>query len=158
MAKPKIKSDGRTITVRVPISIRKRGGRKVVLAPDGTSGVSQMFCQQIDNAMVKALARAFRWRDMLEKGTHATIKEVAGAENINESYMARVLRLTLLAPDIVESIFEGKQPAEITLATLLQRFPCAWKDQLAVLGSTKFSIAPQGPNAACEPLEFRDAK
>ena len=87
-AKPKIKSDGRTITVRVPISIRKRGGRKVVLAPDGmVHDPANLRCQPVDNAMVKAIARAFRWREMLESGTHSTIKEIAKAEKINESPM-----------------------------------------------------------------------
>ena len=68
--------------------------------------------------MVKAIARAFRWREMLENGKHATIAEIAAAEKINESYVGRVLRLTLLAPDIVEAILDGRQPAETTLATL----------------------------------------
>jgi hypothetical protein len=87
MAKPKIKRNGRTITVRVPISIRKRGGRKVVLAPDGApSDPSKLFCQRVDNAMVKAIARAFRWRDMLESGMHATIKEIADAELAPANY------------------------------------------------------------------------
>jgi hypothetical protein len=107
----KIKSDGRTITVRVPISIRKRGGRKVVLAPDGTVGdARKLFCQQVDSAMVKALARAFRWRELLEAGKYTTIREMAAAERINHSYIARVLRLSLLAPDIIESIIDGRQP------------------------------------------------
>ena len=121
MAKPKIKSDGRTITVRVPISIRKRGGRKVVLAPDGTEHDPRTLrCQQIDNAMVKAIARAFRWRELLERGEYATVVEIADAERINESYVSRLLRLTLLAPDIVEAILDGRQPPTITLATLMQ--------------------------------------
>jgi hypothetical protein len=60
--------------------------------------------RHVDNAMVKAIARAFRWRDMLESGEYATIREIANAENINETYVGRVLRLTLLAPDIVEAI------------------------------------------------------
>src|SRR5262245_31568200 len=112
----KIKSDGRTITVRVPISIRKRGGRKVVLAPDGSHhGPGTLRCQQIDNAMVKALARAFRWRDMLECGVCMTIKEIAHQEAINESYVSRTLRLTLLAPDIVEAIVDGSQAPHVTL-------------------------------------------
>jgi hypothetical protein len=68
--------------------------------------------------MVKAIARAFRWRDMLENGTHATIAEIAAAEKINETYVGRVLRLTLLVPDIVEAILSGRQPAEMTLAVL----------------------------------------
>ena len=133
MAKPRIKSDGRTITVRVPIAIRKRGGRKVVLAPDGTEHDSHALrCQQVDNAMVKALARAFRWREMLESGAYATIKEIASTEQINESYVARVLRLTLLAPNIVEAIVEGRQSPQITLPTLMRRFPSAWRNQLSL--------------------------
>jgi hypothetical protein len=51
----------------------------------------RLFCQQVDNAMVKALARAFRWRDMLERGVHGTIKETASAETINESYHRQAL-------------------------------------------------------------------
>ena len=132
MAQPKIRSDGRTITVRVPISIRKRGGRKVVLAPAGTlAPVQKLLCQQVDNAMVKAIARAFRWREMLENGTHVTTKEIAVAEAINESYVARVLRLTLLAPDLIETIVQGRQSAEVSLAVLMRSFPITWAEQRA---------------------------
>ena len=132
MPKPKIKNDGKTITVRVPIAITKRGGRKVVLAPDGMQhDPSTLRCQQIDNAMVKALARAFRWREMLENGTYGTTKEIARAEAINESYVARVLRLTLLAPDLIEAIMQGRQSTRITLATLMRTFPVAWAEQRA---------------------------
>ena len=79
--------------------------------------------------MVKAIARAFRWRELLEDGTHATIAEIAAAEKINESYVGRVLRLTLLAPDIVEAILGGRQPADITVAVLMRRFPVGWRAQ-----------------------------
>jgi hypothetical protein len=133
MAKPKIKNDGRTITVRVPISIRKRGGRKVVLAPDGTPGDPRQLRQRVDSPLVKSVARAFRWRDMLETGAHATIKEIAASEAINESYIARVLRLTLLAPDFVEAVVEGRQPGEVTLALLMRPFPVGWVEQRAVI-------------------------
>jgi hypothetical protein len=129
MVKTKVKSDDRTITVRVPISIRKRGGRKLVLAPDGTPGGGHLFYQRADSALVKAIARAFRWRDMLENGVYATIKEIAAAEAINESYVARILRLTLLAPSIVESVVDGRQPPQITLPALLRRFPALWQVQ-----------------------------
>ena len=130
MAKPKIKNDGKTITVRVPIAIRKRGGRKVVLAPDGMQhDPSTLRCQQIDNAMVKAIARAFRWQDMLENGICSTVKEIATKEQINQSYISRVLRLTLLAPDIVEQIVDGRQPPGTTLASLLAKLPVRWKEQ-----------------------------
>jgi hypothetical protein len=129
MAKPKIKSDGRTITVRVPISIRKRGGRKVVLAPDGSPGAIALFCRQADNAMVKAIARAFRWREMLENGTYSTIKEIAEGEKIAETYVGRVLRLNLLAPDVVELILAGRQPPRIALPVMMRGFPAEWSDQ-----------------------------
>jgi hypothetical protein len=135
MAKPKIKCDGRTITVRVPISIRKRGGRKVVLAPDGIEyDPRTLRCQQIDNAMVKALARAFRWRDMLENGKYGTIREIAAAESINHSYVARIMRLSLLAPDIVEAIIAGRQPAAFTLPMVMKRFATLWARQRTTLG------------------------
>jgi hypothetical protein len=121
--------DGRTVTVRIPISIRRRGGRKLVLAPDGTPDTSVTHCRRIDNAMIKAIARAFRWREMLENGTHATIAEIATAEKINESYVGRILRLTLLAPDIIEGILGGQQPPQMTLAVLMKPFPVEWERQ-----------------------------
>jgi hypothetical protein len=122
-------TDGRTITVRVPISIRRRGGRKVVLAPNGVNVSAPPVCRHIDNAMVKAIARAFRWREMLEMGTYATIAEIAKAEKINESYVGRVLRLTLLAPDIVEAVLSGRNPEQTTLAVLMGRFSVLWSAQ-----------------------------
>lgn len=136
MAKPKINSDGKTITVRVPIAIRKRGGRKVVLAPDGKmADLLQLRCRKIDNVMIKAIARAFRWREMLENGTYSTVKEIAAKEQINESYVSRVLRLTLLAPEIVESIVDDRSHSpQMTLTTLLDRMPVSWRDQCAAVG------------------------
>ncbi len=129
MTEPNSIGDGRTITVRVPISIRRRGARKLVLAPDGSNITTAPVCRHIDNAMVKAIARAFRWRDMLESGEYATIREIASAERINETYVSRVLRLTLLAPDIVEAILNGRQPSELQLEDLLRRFPVLWAEQ-----------------------------
>jgi hypothetical protein len=131
MTEANFAAEGRTVTVRVPISIRKRGGRKLVLAPDGTSDPWAPPSRRIDNAMVKAIARAFRWRGMLENGTYMTIAEIAVAEKINESYVGRVLRLTLLAPDIVEAILIGRQPPKLQLESLLRRIPVAWQGQRA---------------------------
>jgi hypothetical protein len=125
-AEPTPTGDGRAVTVRVPISIHRRGGRKLVLAPDGTNVTTGPVRRHIDNAMVKAIARAFRWREMLENGTHATIGEIAAAEKIDETYVGRVLRRTLLSPDIVEAIMKGRQPANLQLDGLMQRFPVEW--------------------------------
>jgi hypothetical protein len=74
---------------------------------------------------------ALRWREQLENGTRATIAEIAAAEKINETYVGRVLRLTLVAPDIVEAILGGWQPAEVTLAGLMRPFPVGWREQWA---------------------------
>ncbi|TMI99589.1 MAG: hypothetical protein E6G97_22000 [Alphaproteobacteria bacterium] len=140
MAKLRIKSDSRTITVRVPILIRKRGGRKLVLAPEGLQHDARMLrCQQVDSAMVKALARAFRWRELLENGMYSTIKEIADGEKIAETYIGRVLRLNLLAPDIIELILIGPHPPSLTLPALMKkRFPATWSDQRKVFGTQPF--------------------
>lgn len=136
MSEPNPDGEERTVTIRIPISIRRRGGRKLILAPLGTSAARAGLGRRIDNAMVKAVARAFRWREMLENGTYATIAEIAAAEKINESYVGRVLRLTLLAPDIVEAILGGLQPAETQLETILRPFPVEWREQRnEILGS-----------------------
>ena len=125
--------EARTVTVRVPMTIRRRGGRKLVLAPDGAEVTAAPITRHVDNAMVKAIARAFRWREMLENGTHSTIAEIAAAEKINESYVGRVLRLTLLAPDIVEAILGGRQTAGLTLAGLMRPLPAVWREQSRIL-------------------------
>ncbi len=117
-----------SVTVRVPMTFRKRGGRKQVSAPDGHPSWAPPRAR-IDNTMVKALARAFRWRRMLEAGAVATVREIAAAEKINESYVSRVLRLTLLAPEIVEAILDGRQAPEVTLPGLMKGFPVGWKEQ-----------------------------
>ncbi|WP_395663618.1 hypothetical protein [Aestuariivirga sp.] len=117
-----------TTTVTVPFTIRKRGGRKLVITPDGT-GASPAARARIDSALLKALARGFRWRKLLETGDFATIEEIADAENINPSYVSRLLRMTLLAPEIVEEILAGRQPEGLTMARAMQPFPLAWRQQ-----------------------------
>lgn len=120
--------DGRTLTVHIPITFQRRGGRKLVVSPDGVPSWATPR-PRIDNAMVKALARAFRWRKLLETGIHATVEDIAAAEKINTSYVSRILRLTLLAPDIVEMILDGRQPPALTMAALMKPFPVEWGRQ-----------------------------
>lgn len=134
-AKQKLMEDGRTIAVRVPISIKRRGGRKLVLAPSGENLTGAPVHRRVDSAMVKAIARAFRWRDMLESGEYAIIRDIAAAEKINESYVGRVLRLTLLAPTIIESILCGRHSGSTTLERLMRQFPVDWREQVDSFGS-----------------------
>jgi hypothetical protein len=98
-----LSDNGATLTVDIPLRIR--GGRKLMLAPDGTSTWVPPRAR-VDSAMVKAIARAYRWRGMLEQGEYASISELAPAEKINQSF-CRVLRLTMLAPNLVEAISMG---------------------------------------------------
>ena len=121
-----INQDGDTLTVRVPLTFRKRGGRKFVIAPEGQDTWAPPR-PRVDNAMVKAIVRAFRWRKLLETGSIATVGEIAEAEKINASYVGRVLRLTLLSPEIVEAILDGRQPADLQLQDLLRPFPVGWR-------------------------------
>jgi hypothetical protein len=113
-----------TVTLHVPFHIGRRGGRKEMQMPEGAEQP-----RRTDNTLVKALARAFRWKRMLESGEFTTIAELAEREGIAPSYMTRVLRLTLLAPDIVEAILDGTQGPEVTLARVLESFPAEWKRQ-----------------------------
>ncbi|KZD12920.1 hypothetical protein [Oceanibaculum pacificum] len=113
-----------TITLHIPFRIVKRGGRKEMHLPQGASELPRT-----DSTLVKALVRAFRWKRMLEAGEFATITELAESEGIAQSYMTRVLRLTLLAPDLVEAILDGKHRAEVTLAQVLETFPVEWWSQ-----------------------------
>ena len=116
------------LTVHIPLTVRRRGGRKVVIAPDGTEA-PVIAAARIDSALVKALARAFRWRRMLESGVVSTVGEIAVREAINKSYVSRILRLTLLAPEIVEAILNGRQAPEMTLRGLMRPFPVEWTRQ-----------------------------
>ncbi len=117
-----------SVTIKVPFTIRKRGGRKLVITPDGTVGAPTPRAQ-VDSALLKALARGFRWRKLLETGDFATIEEIAKAEKINPSYVSRVLRMTLLAPDTVEAILAGRQPPDLTMARAMRPFPWEWARQ-----------------------------
>jgi hypothetical protein len=119
---------GHTITIRVPLTLKKRGGRKLIITPGGREAKGKVETSG-DPSLVKALARAFRWRGMLESGAFATIQELAAAEKINSSYVSRMLRLTLLAPDMVEAILDGRQPDGVTLAGLLEGVPVGWGEQ-----------------------------
>ena len=126
MTRATVSADGETITVHIPLTFRKRGGRKLVVTPDGAEWAPR---PRVDNAMVKALARAFRWRKMLDEGVHATMEDLARAKGVAPSYVSRMLRLTLLAPEIVEAILDGRQPAEMQLDDLLKGFPLEWERQ-----------------------------
>ena len=116
-----------TVTLHVPFRVVKRGGRKEMQMPEGATQP-----RRTDNTLVKALARAFRWKRMLESGEFASISELAEKEGIAFTYMARLMRLSLLSPELVDAVMDGHQPANITLANLMDPFPADWKVQHAL--------------------------
>jgi hypothetical protein len=145
------------ITVRVPLRIRRRPGRKTVVTPV-VDGLPAEATTRADPALLKALARAFRYQRMLDDGRYASISEMAAAEKLDRGYLGRLLQLTLLAPDIVEAIVERRQAEGVTLPELMEPFPVAWSEQRLAVQSdcgvaprlTRVRPSPPG-TAACAP-------
>ena len=106
--------DGETLVLRIPMRFHRRGGRKRIVAPNG-SAIVPTSKPQPDCTLVKALARAWRWQRMLESGEYGTLAELSAAEQISRSYICRVLRLTLLAPDVVERVMDGAPTAGLAV-------------------------------------------
>ncbi|MGZ5864918.1 MAG: hypothetical protein ACXWKC_06000 [Xanthobacteraceae bacterium] len=123
-----IDRDERIITVRVPLRFEHRGGRRTVITPAGAAPWAPRQ-SALNNATVKALARAHRWRSLLENGTYNSLTELASAEKINLSYVCRVLRLTLLSPQIVQAILDGTTDSPLAFPKLLKPFPSDWSSQ-----------------------------
>jgi hypothetical protein len=129
--KASISKDGKTATVSIPITFLQRSGRKQILSPEGATPWSPP--PRLDTALVKAIVRAHRWRQMIEGGDFASCAELAKAEKVNDSYLSRILRLTLIAPDITEAILAGRQPSTLQLDDLLKPLPPAWPQQHSML-------------------------
>ena len=127
--KPPAAEQPATIKIHVPMRFTLRGGRKTVISEYAPHRPQA----RTDNALLKALARAHRWRRQIESGNYASITELAKAERVNESYACRLLRLTLLAPSIVTDIINGRQTSDLMLKQLMKPLPVRWDKQLAAL-------------------------
>lgn len=131
-----------SITVRVPLAIRRRPGRKTVVTPKGRDDATTVPTRA-DPALVKALARGFRYQKLLNEGRYASISEMAAAERIERGYLGSLLRLTLLAPEIVQAILDGQQLEGVSLPQFLEPFPTEWPAQ-----RTRFTANPNGDGRA----------
>ncbi|MBF0401357.1 MAG: hypothetical protein HQL90_11375 [Magnetococcales bacterium] len=126
--KASLSRDGQTLIVRIPMRLKKWGGKtEIVAPPDAPEWAPPPPSPH--QAMLKALGRARRWSRMLESGKVSTMKELAEQEKLNGSYISRILRLTLLAPDIIDAILDGQQPESLNLADLMEPFPMLWSEQ-----------------------------
>ncbi|MBW6401953.1 hypothetical protein KPL78_29170 [Roseomonas sp. HJA6] len=118
-----------SITVRVPLRIRRRPGRKTAVMPVAREGGDAAITTRADPALVKALARAFRYQRLLDEGRYVSISEMAAAEKIERGYLGTLLRLTLLAPDLLEAILDGRQPEGLGSRQFFEPFPAEWSEQ-----------------------------
>lgn len=120
--------DGDTIIVTIPMAWKRRGGRKVIIAPDGSDAWAPAKPRP-DETLIRALARAHRWKQLFDGGKYRSAGELAEAERVTRSFVNRFLRLTLLAPDIVEAILDGRQPKSMQLEELVPAMPSSWEEQ-----------------------------
>lgn len=128
-----VRNDKNGIVVNVPLTLKKRGGRKEVILPQAFASDSPMRPSH-QEALVIAIARAHRWQKLLDEGKFESISDLARDIGLDVSFAARLLRLTLLSPDIVESILMGNEPSGLSLTTLTKQLPMLWDEQRGVFG------------------------
>jgi len=126
---------GDTLVVRIPMRFKRQGGRKCILSPDG-SDLAPPARAQPDGTLVKALARAWRWQRQLDGGIYTSLAEIAAAEKLSPSYVSRIARLALLAPDIVEAILAGTLSQSVILDRLEKGVPADWREQRAIASTS----------------------
>jgi hypothetical protein len=125
-------SEAETLTIRIRIRPERRGGRKLIVTPEGVTPATTK--PRRDETLVKALVRAQRWRCRIERGRAKSIIDLAEQEGVTDAYVCRLLRLTCLAPDIIEAILDGRQPKGIRLAEMLGNGPLVWDEQRRAFG------------------------
>ena len=121
-----INLDG-TITVRIPIDIQRKSGRRFIMTPGGAE--LQYVTPKRSDPMIGAIVKAHLWKEEMESGKVKNLEAIGKREHITVSYISRIYRLTLLAPDIIEAILVGTQPKTLTLLDLLKPFPLPWTEQ-----------------------------
>ena len=124
-----------TLTIRIPMRLQRRGGRKLIMTPEGVATPARKPSR--DETLVKALVRAHCWRRKIESGQAKSITDLAEQERVTDAYVCRLLPLTCLAPDIVEAILDGRQPKGLRLAEVLVNGPLAWNTQSETWGFRK---------------------
>ncbi|MBF0439246.1 MAG: hypothetical protein HQL93_09000 [Magnetococcales bacterium] len=123
--------DGKTLSIFIPVEFKRRGGRKMIVTPD--DGLSPLRCYR-DEALIQAVARAWKWRKMLDRKEATNLTEIADKEKTAASYVCRIFELSLLAPDIVQAILDGTQPPGLSLREFAKGIPLAWEEQREKFG------------------------
>ena len=147
MATLRISLQNDVISIRVPVSLRRHGGRKYMILPDGIRETAGL--RKPDEALVRALAKARYWQDQIASGEYRSLDDLATARKINPSYVSRILRLNQLAPMIKAAILDGRQPVSMDVQMLQKPFPDLWQEQLAHFGfERKLPFAAAGAHGA----------
>ena len=129
----RIDGDAVKLSTFIPLKIRKRGVRKVVIRPDGESARPASRSQH-DNPLLVALARAFYWQQLLDDGVVASGTDIAQREGLHHSTVNELLRLTLLEPAIIQAILAGQQPRCMSLIWFQRNpLPLDWIEQRRVV-------------------------
>ncbi|MBF0461425.1 MAG: hypothetical protein HQL87_08515 [Magnetococcales bacterium] len=129
-----LSADGAILHIHIPMKLRRRGGKKVIITPDGVTPGPGSAQAVTEDPLVRALVKARRWQTMLEAGEAATIKDLAAKEGVDRTYMARLLKLNILSPAIVERVLTGDYPESVNLETLRLGIPLDWADQAELFG------------------------
>ncbi len=133
--KPTIKlSDSGNLHIHIPMFTRRMRGRKIVFTPETLDGENEGMPETVQRAIVQSLARAFSWAEIIENGEVKSISDLARDLDVDSSYVTRTLKLTTLAPDIIEAILNGEEPSGLSLSKLLKTFPLDWNEQRAFFG------------------------
>lgn len=127
--KPQYHAEDQKIIVRIPINLRRWGGKKVLVGPQGQDLRNLDLEVRKDEKLLKALGRAYRWHKMIAIGKYQSASELAEAENINKSYLLRVMRVMLLSPRIVDAVLNGRQPEGFALTDIEKAFSPVWSEQ-----------------------------
>ena len=122
------------LQIHIPMHIRRMRGRKMIFAPQALDGEVPDSPSDVQAALVQALGRAFSWAEAIESGEVHSISDLARTLDVDNSYVVRILKLTTLAPDIIEAILHGEEPSGLSLAQLIRTFPMDWERQRALFG------------------------
>ena len=134
--RPTVECDVETLVIRIPMKFKKRGGRREIIVPEGLSG-SRPSKSLSQEPLLTALARAFHWQELINDGRYASVTELAEGLDVDRSYVGRIMRLGLLAPDIVEAIVRGEEPSGLSLEVLAKKLPVRWEEQRERFGPSR---------------------
>ncbi len=132
-----LREDENILSIRMPVCFKRRSSRKMIIAPSGAGvllNTVDLKSAKPDQSFVSALVKAFQWQDLVDQGVYASPKELAEKENIEVTHVYRLIRLTMLAPDIIEAVLDGTQPRTLTMQNIVRGFPISWKEQRALYG------------------------